>query len=73
MNYKYALGKKLVDPDDLKPLRNDLGTLNPEAIMLMANKLVGLRGFSNAEIDELAKTARVLRRVKTFVLEDNQG
>jgi hypothetical protein len=67
MNYKYSLGKKFVDPEDLKPVRNDLATLDPEAIMEIANKLVGQNGFSYQEVDELAKTSRVIRRMQAFI------
>lgn len=65
MNYKYALGKKFIDPQDIRPTRLDLATIDTEALYAIANAMVRSQDFTPADGDMIAKVARIINRLKS--------
>jgi len=64
MDYKTALGKSFIDPQDLRPTRLDLATIDIEALHVVAEAMVRSSDFTPADGDMIAKVAHVLQRVK---------
>lgn len=64
MDYKHALGKKFIDPEDLKKTRLDLGSIDTEDLLRIAQAIVDSSDVDSHDGDTIAKVARVLYRVK---------
>jgi hypothetical protein len=64
MDYKYALGKKFVDPDDLKKTRLDLGSINIDNLHRIAQAIVDSSDMDSHDGDTIEAVAHVLYRVK---------
>jgi hypothetical protein len=64
MDYKYALGKKFVDPDDLKKTRIDLGSIDTDNLLRIADAIVASSDMDSHDGDSIAAVAHVLYRVK---------
>jgi hypothetical protein len=64
MNYKYALGKKFIDPQDIRSARLDLATIDTEALHAIADAMVRSQDFTPGDGDMIAKVARIIYRVK---------
>jgi hypothetical protein len=64
MNYKYALGKRFIDPEDLKKARLDLASVDTEALLAIADAMIRSEDFAHGDGDMIAKVARIIYRVK---------
>lgn len=64
MDYKHALGKKFIDPEDLKKTRLDLGSIDTENLLRIAQAIVDSPDMDNHDGDTIAAVAHVLYRVK---------
>jgi len=64
MNYKYALGKKFIDPQDLRAARLDLATIDTGAMLAIADAILRSEDFTPGDADMIAKVARILHRLK---------
>lgn len=64
MNYKYALGKKFIDPDDIRQVRLDLATIDVSAMLDIADAITRSKDFIPANGDMIAKVAHILDRLK---------
>ena len=64
MDYKHALGKKFVDPDDLKKTRIDLGSINIDNLHRIAQAIVDSSDVTSHDGDTIEAVAHVLYRVK---------
>ena len=65
MNYKYALGKKFIDPDDFWVTRLDLATINTDAMLAIADAMLHSEDFAPSDADMITKVARILHRLKS--------
>ena len=64
MDYKHALGKKFIDPEDLRPSRLDLATIDPADLHVIAEIVVRSSEFTRSDGDFIAKVARIIQRLK---------
>ena len=64
MDYKYALGKQFIDPNDLKKTRIDLGSIDIENLHRIAQAIVDSSDMDSHDGDTIEAVAHVLYRVK---------
>ena len=64
MNYKYVLGKRFIDPDDLRLSRLDLATINTQDLHAIAEVMVRSSDFTRSDGDIIAKVARIIQRIQ---------